>query len=509
MAKSKIDNSVSQTIDSIPSENITGFRSVFKATSIFGGVQVFNIIVSLIRGKVLAILIGTSGMGLNGLLVSSLNLIERVSGLGLSESAVRDISAANNSNDKQRIQYVYTVFKHWIWLSAIIGLILTISLSPILSRLAFGDGNHAITFIILSVTFIFGALTSGIYTLLRGMRRIKDLARANISGSTAGLLVSIPIFYFFGIDGVVPAIIAASVTTYLVSIYFRSKVDIKSIKIPFRETFREGKQMAALGIILSVSALLSTGVKFLLNAYISNIGSLENLGIYNAGQSIMEGYIGMVFTSMGTDYYPRLSAVINNPKEWNPVVNQQAEIVVLILGPIIAFILLTVPFLIKILLSSEFLPAIGFIVWASLSVLLKGIVWVSGFVFISKGDKKIYLYTQIAAIIWFLPLSILFFSLSGTNGLGISMSISYFLSAFMMLYLLKRQYNFSLSKATYSLTCMFIFLLGVSILSIKILDFPRAYYFCGLVFVVSLIISLKGLNSRLDLLKVIEKLRKK
>ncbi|MBE0655945.1 MAG: hypothetical protein IH594_19240, partial [Bacteroidales bacterium] len=83
-----------------------GFRSIFKNLTVLGGVQLFNILIALIRGKLLAVLIGTLGMGLNGLLLSGLNLINRFSGLGLSESAVRDISAAHGSNDERRIRRV-------------------------------------------------------------------------------------------------------------------------------------------------------------------------------------------------------------------------------------------------------------------------------------------------------------------------------------------------------------------------------------------------------------------
>lgn len=482
-----------------PSEDVAGFRSIFKATSIFGGVQVFNIIISIVRGKVLAVLIGTAGMGLNGLLMSSLKLVERASGLGLSESAVRDISAANESNEKNRIRFVYTVFNRWIWLTAIIGVVVTIALSPILSKIAFGDKSHSISFLLLSITFIFGALTGGIYTLLRGMRRIKDLARANISGSVAGLLVAIPIFYFYGIEGVVPAIIASSVTTYIVSLYFRHRVEIKPMQLSIKDTFSGGKQMVALGITLTLTALLNAGMKFILNAYISKVGSLDDLGIFNAGNSIISGYVGMVFTAMGTDYYPRLSGVISIPEKWKKVVNQQAEIVVLILGPILAFILFSAPIIIRILLSAEFLTTIDYITWASISVLFRGISWVSGFILISKGDNKLFLYTQLASQIWFLALDILFFNLLGIKGLGISLIISYLLAVILMFYVLKKKYNFVLSRAAYTLSGVFILLLGITVTFISIWGYPRAYYIAAITFAISLVISIKGLNSRMDL----------
>ena len=494
-----MEDSIDHKFSSATSDSKAGYKSVFKATSIFGGVQVFNIAISLIRGKVLAVLIGTTGMGLNGLLMSSLTMLQKASGLGLSESAVRDISLANSSNDLTRLTHTYTVFSRWIWVSAAIGFILTIALSPLLSKIAFGDNVHTISFIMLSVTFIFGALTGGTYTLLRGMRKIKDLAKANIVGAVAGFLVSLPIFYFFRIDGVVPAIIATSVITYLVSIYFRKKVSLRIAAISLRDSFMDGKQMVSLGVILTVSSLLTAGVRFVINAYITKSGGLADLGIYNAGSSIMSGYVGIVFTAMGTDYYPRLSGLMESGTEWKDVVNQQAEIVVLILGPILTLILLSAPILIRLLLSSEFLPATGFIVWATLSVLLRGIAWVSSFVIIAKGDNKLFLYTELAAQVWFLSLSFMFYKFMGTDGLGISLTLGYLLSAIMLFFVLKKQYGFSLSKAAYRLVFFYLALLITSIASIKIFEYPEAYLFTGIIFMLSLLISIKGLNSRMDL----------
>lgn len=492
-------------IDNPVNNDVAGFRSVFRNATIFGGVQVYNILITLVRGKILAILIGTAGMGLNGLLMSGLNLVNRVSGLGLSESAVRDISAAYSTGDELRIRRVYTVFNRWIWFSAILGLVLTICLAPVLSKFAFKDGSRSGAFMVLSVTFIFGALTGGIYTLLRGLQRIKNLAWANIYGSTAGLLVTIPIFYFFRIDGVVPAIIAASAVTYIVSVFFRRKVNIRPTVVSFRETFTEGKQMAALGIALSLGALLSAGVKFVLSAYVSKTASLAELGIYNAGQSIMEGYVGMVFSAMGVDYYPRLCAVIDNPVDWKRVVNQQIEIVLLILGPILAFILVSAPILVRILLSSEFMPALGFIFWATLAVLIKGIVWASGFVIIAKGDKKLFLYVQLAGAFWFLPLNFWFFNLAGTTGLGMALVIDNLLAALLMYVVLKIKYGFILSSAAYRIAFQYLILLGTGIAIITLLDFPVAYIFCAITFILTLFISYKGLNERMELVKIIRR----
>ena len=143
------------------SEKQSSFRSIFKATSIFGGVQVFNILITLIRGKAVALLIGTAGMGLNGLFLSSLNLINSISSLGIAESAVRDISKAHASGDTSKIGKTFSVFKRWIWITASLGIVITLVFSPLLSKFSFNSYEHTFDYVWLSITFVFGALSGG------------------------------------------------------------------------------------------------------------------------------------------------------------------------------------------------------------------------------------------------------------------------------------------------------------------------------------------------------------
>lgn len=69
-------------------------KSILKTTSLFGGVQVFQIIISIIRAKVIAVLLGPTGMGILGLLTASISLIGGLTGFGLGTSAVKNVARA-------------------------------------------------------------------------------------------------------------------------------------------------------------------------------------------------------------------------------------------------------------------------------------------------------------------------------------------------------------------------------------------------------------------------------
>ena len=41
------------------------YRSILKGTSVFGGVQVFQILINMVRGKFVALFLGPDGMGVS------------------------------------------------------------------------------------------------------------------------------------------------------------------------------------------------------------------------------------------------------------------------------------------------------------------------------------------------------------------------------------------------------------------------------------------------------------
>lgn len=488
-------------------EKVTNYKSIFKATSIFGGVQIFNILITLIRGKAVAILIGTVGMGLNGLFMSGLNLIKAISSLGIAESAVRDIAKAHATDDGAKIGLTFTVFNRWIWITAIFGITITICFSPLLSWFSFNSYEHAIDYIWLSITFIFGALSGGIYTLLRGTRQLKYLAQANIFGGVIGLVVALPIFYFFGVKGVVPAIIITAGANYLVSLYFKKKINFAQTTIPWRETLELGKPMVKLGISLTLINLLATFVAFVLSAFISKTGSLSDVGLYNAGLAIVDGYVGMVFTAMAADYFPRLSAVIGDELKWKQLVNEQAELVLIILGGVLVLLISTTPFLISVLLSREFLSAQDFIFWAVLSIPLKGLVWVLGFVLLAKGDNKLFLIVEVSSNLLLLGLNLLLYRIYGINGLGISMLISFAISIIIMLIILKLYYEFRFESEVFKLLLKVMLALSFCLMSIYWLGYPNAYFVEAIIVIITLYYCLHELNKRMNLKDILRNVK--
>ena len=213
----------------------------------------------------------------------------------------------------------------------------------------------------------------------------------------------------------------------------------------------------------------------------------------------------MVFRAMGMDYFPRLSEVINlDPQKWKLLVNQQAELVVLILGPILLGILVSAPYLIKILLTNEFLGALGFVVIATPAILLKGVTWALGFIYLAKGAKKIFLVTQLIANIVLLAANIGAYYLYGIDGLGVSLLVSFGIFTIIHYLIVRYKYSF---RFNYKFSIIFWLQISV-ILTGMIMSLALSYNNFVLFFspflIGSCIYSIYQINKRIDLLQYLK-----
>ncbi|PIA77543.1 O-antigen translocase [Gaetbulibacter sp. 4G1] len=490
-------------------ENQSSYRQIIKATSLFGGVQVFNIIISIIKSKIIAVLLGPSGMGIAGLLTSTIGLVGTITNFGLRTSAVKDIAAANESQDSNRVSKIATIFRRLVWITGVLGAIVTIIFSPWLSEFAFDNRDYSIAFIWLSITLLFNQLTSGQNVLLQGMRKLKDLAKANMIGSSLGLLVTTPLYYFYDIDGIVPAIILSSILSLLIAYFFANKIKIKKIKVTIQDTLQEGNEMLKMGFILSISGLITQAAAYGVRIFVSNTGSIEDVGLYNAGFAIIGTYVGLVFAAMATDYYPRLSGVADNNYKANKLINQQAEICVLILAPILSVFLIFINWIIIILYSTKFIPINDMIHWAALGMYFKSVSWAIGFILFAKGASKTFFWSELIASFYLFLFNIIGYKYFGLKGLGISFLIGYIIVLFQIYYIAKYKYSFSFNTEFYKIFGIQ-FLLGLlSFMVIKYLPTPLAYY-VGIPFIfISTYFSYKELDKRIGIKQLLTKYLKR
>ena len=106
------------------------YNNVLKAISLLGGVQGLNILLNLIRTKIVAVLLGPTGVGLNGIYNETRELLHSTTNLGLDVSGVRGISKSyeewQNATDEntrskclENIDSEVRLLRSWVLLLAL------------------------------------------------------------------------------------------------------------------------------------------------------------------------------------------------------------------------------------------------------------------------------------------------------------------------------------------------------------------------------------------------------
>jgi O-antigen/teichoic acid export membrane protein len=444
------------------------YRNIMKVTAIFGGVQVFNVIIQIIRSKFIAVLLGPSGLGIMGMLTGTIGIIGGLTNFGIGVSAVKDIAVANSSANEEKISIILTIFRRLVIITGVLGTLLVLLLSPWLSMLTFGSGKYTGAFCWISVTLLLSQLSSGQMAVLQGMKKIKSVAKADLLGSLAVLLVTFPLYYLYGVNGIVPGIIVTAACTFLISNIFFRQISVKSLTVSPQQTIDEGKNMLKMGFMISMSGLLALGASYAVRLFISRNGGVDQVGLYSAGFSIVNSYVGLIFAGMGADYYPRLSAVAFDNNLLKQIINQQTEIVILILGPILVIFMTFINFVIILLYSQKFVSVKGMICWAAIGVIFKAISWSVAFIFLAKGGSKVFFLNELIGNVYMLAFNLIGYYFMDLTGLGISFTISYFIYMCQVYLMAKYKYKFEFENKF-----IFIFLIQIFIV---IISFVNSYY---------------------------------
>lgn len=488
--------------------NQNSYRQIIKATSIFGGVQVVNIIIQIIRSKVVAVLLGPTGMGIMTLLNSTLSLIKSSTDFGLGVSAVQDIALSSNTNDEYRIGKTVTVVRRLVWITGILGTLVVLLLSPFLSELTFGNREYTIAFIWISISLLFQQLSTGQFVILQGMRKIKLLAKANVLGSALGLIFTLPFYYFYGVKGIVPGIIGTALIVLFLSYYFSRKIIFEKVDVSFNQTFNAGKKMLKMGFMISLSSLIVILASYVLRIFINRIGGIDQVGLYDAGFLIINTYVGLVFTAMSTDYFPRLSSVSKSNKLCRKIINQQAEIAILILAPILIVFLIFINEIVILLYSNLFIEVNQMIYWAALGIFFKSVTWAIGYILLAKSNSRLFFFSELLANTYTLLFNIFGYYHYGLEGLGISFLVSYIISLIQVFLIAKIKYNFSLENGLIRIFSIQFFIAVLSFFIIYFLMKPYVFYVGIIMIIFSCYYSFKELDSRLNLKQFFEKSEK-
>lgn len=426
------------------------YDHVLKYTGVFGGVQGLKMLVMLLRNKLTAHFLRKTGMGLNAVYMNIAEIINSATNFGISFSAVRHISEIFEEGTEEQMERYVMVVRTWCIWTAILASVLCLTLSPLLSYLFFQHSFANTPFImLLSVMLFVMPIEAGECAILKGMRRLKIVATIESIAVAATLLTTIPFYYFWGIDSVVYSLVLTQVVITLIHLFFSVQVVPYKVNVFSRKVMHEGMDLIRLGIPYVLAALAGAISTALIFGYLEDHGQI---GLYKAGYGLMLNCAGIVFVAVEADYFPRLSSVNNDVKRMNLTINQQIDVCLMLVTPLLIAFILALPIIIPLLLSQEFLAVVPMCTCASFYMFLRSICIPLEYAALAKGDSKMYLFMEVVYDALCVVMMQIMFDAYGLMGAGAALSVSVLLNLIIVYTTYRWKYGCRLSGRTIQLS---------------------------------------------------------
>lgn len=401
-------------------------KSIFRATAILGGGSAVSILFGLLSAKVTAVILQPAGYGFYGLLQSFLGLAGLVTGMGIATGLVRNGAAAVARDDQLTIASLRRA--SWVLSYGLgaLALLVFVLFRGTLSRLALGTSDHSTTILLMGIALLFmiaGGIQSG---TLNAYHRVEALAKCNVASTALSGTWIIICFLIWGGRGIVPAVMGASMVPWMVSRYFlRREVGPLRVQPAPHDVQSKAWSLLRFGGPYTASMLVGTGVQQALPIIVLHLLGKESVGYYKAATAISMSYLGFLAAAMALDFYPRVSAVKEQPRALVELINQQHRLVMILAVPMILGTLALLPYAVPIVYSRKFVPTVVVLEWQLIGDLFKFSSWTMAYAILARCRSSVYFLTEsiggLANIVT-LWLAVRWFGLSG---LGISFLVSY------------------------------------------------------------------------------------
>lgn len=437
------------------------YGQILKSSVLIGGAQILNTAFRIIRSKALAVILGPSGVGLFGLYDSIAQLTRSIAGLGINSSGVRQIAESVGSGDTRRLAKTVITVRRVALLSGAVGAAVLIIFSPAVSRMTFGNESHAGWIMLLALAVLFNDVSDGQSAVLQGMRKIGDLAKLNVLGAFYGTVLSIPIVYEYREDGVVPSLVMVAVMSILTSWWYARKIEVESVAVTLREFWQETGELVKLGVVFMASWLMPLAVAYWVRILVLHKFDLTSAGYYQSAWSLGGLYFSYILQAMGADFFPRLTAVAADNLECNRLVNEQAEVGMLMAVPGVMATLTLAPVVISVFYTATFFPAVEILRWICLGMVLRVVSAPLGMILIAKGNRNLYFWTELLSNLASVGLIWLAVQLFGLDGTGIGFFAVFVVYGVAIYLLVRRVSDFRWSAANRKLALVFMPLVSV------------------------------------------------
>ena len=466
------------------------FDRILKYAGVFGSVQGISMVVTLVLNKIKSVWLGPACYGITESLNRNTDVVKNLTNLGIQTVAVPEISLASDSDDADRLNENILVTRSWSLLTAIVGMAVCFILAPLLGRWAFaGDRGYTISFMLMSIAVAAAAITGGEIAVLRGTKLMRRIALSQLFASIVSLCVSVPLYWFLKLDGIVPALVLSAVGTMTVTCCYSFR------SYPYRarpfssKVLGKGLGMIGFGVFFTAASFLGAWAWSIIAKFLMDKGGEELTGIYSAGYMLVVYFTTLLLSVNDSEYYPRLSAAAKDIIQLKSTVNNQVQAMLMISAPLVICFIIVMPLVVYVVLEyGKFHSSIALAQLAVAGVFFKSASQPVACIVLAKSDQVTYLIQETICYILLVICVILGYNVLGVVGVGMALAVWELLYMGIVLIISKIRYGYLLSsRVVISFLIQAILVMAVSGLSLS--DGKIALWISFVLFAVSAVYS--------------------
>lgn len=354
----------------------------------------YNVSISIVKTKVIAVLLGPKGLGLIGILNEILNTLTTIGTAGVSNSGVKSLVDSRSLGCPEAM---YQSLKRFYGSLALVIGVIAMAMSKTISRIVLGDDSIFIYISVLGIAVVFRVFSNIQNVAITAYNKVHLLVRANIVGSTLVAFLSIVSAYYISLKAVIIIVFLAPFVSWCIS--FRQSRSLEVVNSSKLHKYSWGllKPYVRLGAVSFGGVLLENLVGLFSKSMIIKQFGLEIMAYYQISLTLLVMYVGFITSSISSDYYPRLVNKVNSGDEGEitEFINNQIVLSIHLVLPLILIFVGFSNLIIEILYSSSFIQASKILQVASVGTLCRVISWPLVYFFIATNRNKIYMLSEL------------------------------------------------------------------------------------------------------------------
>ena len=407
-----------------------------KVFSFTGLSTLVKLVTSYLTVKVVASIIGPSGIALIGQLQNFVMIMTTLGAGGINNGVVKYVSESRESEDELN-KFISNGLRLTVYFSLFFAVLL-ILLSSLFSKWILLDEQYQYVFLFFGVTLLLLSLNNFFLSILNGYKDFKNFVALNIVTSVIGLIFTISLVLLFSLKGALIATVTYQGVVLFVTLFYLRK------STWFKKSMLLGawdKEVIRKFLSYSVMALVSAATlpvsQLLVRSYLINNYSVASAGFWEGMNRISGLFLLFFVNSFSVYYLPKLSEIQDKQVLRREIINTYKIFAPILFVALLGLYLLK-DLVISILFTKEFYPMKELFFWQLLGDFFKIISWILAFVMVAKSMTKIYIITEILFAALFVGTSYIFINKFGVIGATESYFVTYFCYFLVMLLIFRK-----------------------------------------------------------------------